>query len=66
MRRSEAIVLACRNAYRAIGFEYLRDRDMLRPGEMWDQALLQYIDIGKLMPLVPLQGLTPNGGGGTR
>ena len=29
-------------------------------------ALLQYIDIGKLMPLVPLQGLTPNGGGGTR
>ncbi|HWG67670.1 MAG TPA: hypothetical protein VN662_09675 [Rhodanobacteraceae bacterium] len=26
-------------------------------------ALLQYIDIGKLMPLVPLQGLTPDGGG---
>lgn len=26
-------------------------------------ALLQYIDIGKLMPLVPLQGLTPNGSG---
>lgn len=26
-------------------------------------ALLQYIDIGKLMPLVPLQGLTPHGGG---
>ena len=28
-------------------------------------ALLQYIDIGKLMPLVPLQGLTPDGSGGT-
>ena len=27
-------------------------------------ALLQYIDIGKLMSLVPLQGLTPHGGGG--
>jgi hypothetical protein len=26
-------------------------------------ALLQYIDIGKLMPLVPLQGLTPDGSG---
>jgi hypothetical protein len=26
-------------------------------------ALLQYIDIGKLMPLVPLQGLTPQGDG---
>ncbi|MGH8112004.1 MAG: hypothetical protein ACREPF_05860 [Rhodanobacteraceae bacterium] len=26
-------------------------------------ALLQYIDIPKLMPLVPLQGLTPNGSG---
>lgn len=26
-------------------------------------GLLQYIDIGKLMPLVPLQGLTPNGSG---
>ena len=26
-------------------------------------ALLQYIDIGKLMPLVPLQGLTPDGDG---
>lgn len=25
-------------------------------------ALLQYIDLGKLMPLVPLQGLQPNGG----
>ncbi|TAN04705.1 MAG: hypothetical protein EPN36_07845 [Rhodanobacteraceae bacterium] len=25
--------------------------------------LLQYIDIGKLMSLVPLQGLTPNGSG---
>ncbi|HKT41905.1 MAG TPA: hypothetical protein VJQ86_06045 [Rhodanobacteraceae bacterium] len=28
-------------------------------------ALLQYIDIGKLMPLVPLQGLTPDGDGST-
>jgi hypothetical protein len=26
-------------------------------------ALLQYVDIGKLMPLVPLQGLTPHGDG---
>ncbi|HEU0277827.1 MAG TPA: hypothetical protein VFQ95_08405 [Rhodanobacteraceae bacterium] len=26
-------------------------------------TLLQYIDIPKLMPLVPLQGLTPNGSG---
>lgn len=26
-------------------------------------ALLQYIDIGKLLPLVPLQGLTPHGAG---
>jgi hypothetical protein len=26
-------------------------------------ALLQYLDMGKLMSLVPLQGLTPDGGG---
>lgn len=27
-------------------------------------ALMQYVDLGKLMSLVPLQGLSPNGSGG--
>jgi hypothetical protein len=47
----EEIVIACRNAYKAIGFEFLRDRDTLRPGQDWNAALRQMIDKADIFQL---------------
>jgi hypothetical protein len=47
----EDIVIACRNAYKALGFEFLRDRDTLRPGEDWNAALMQMIDRADIFQL---------------
>jgi hypothetical protein len=47
----EEIVVACRNAYKAIGFEFLRDRDTLRPGQDWNAGLCQMIDKADIFQL---------------
>jgi hypothetical protein len=47
----EEIVIACRNAYKAIGFEFLRDRDLLRPGEAWNETLRKMIDRADIFQL---------------
>jgi hypothetical protein len=47
----EEIVVACRNAYKAIGFEFLRDRDTLRPGQDWNTGLRQMIDKADIFQL---------------
>jgi TIR domain len=47
----EDIVLACRNAYKALGFDFLRDRDTLRPGEDWNATLKQMIDRADIFQL---------------
>ncbi len=47
----EEIVVACRDAYKALGFDFLRDRDTLRPGEDWNTALKQMIDRADIFQL---------------
>jgi hypothetical protein len=44
-------VIACRNAYKALGFDFLRDRDTLRPGEDWNATLRQMIDRADIFQL---------------
>ena len=46
-----SIVLACRNAYKALGFDYLIDIDKLRSGQRWDVALLKMIDTADIFQL---------------
>ncbi|MCC6972848.1 MAG: toll/interleukin-1 receptor domain-containing protein [Anaerolineae bacterium] len=47
----EPIVIACRNAYKALGYEFLRDRDKLRPGEPWNDRLMTFIDQANIFQL---------------
>ncbi len=49
--KDEDIVIACRNTYAALGWQVLRDRDTLRPGEDWDARLLELIDQADLFQL---------------
>ncbi|MEP7284500.1 MAG: toll/interleukin-1 receptor domain-containing protein [Chloroflexota bacterium] len=45
------IVIACRDAYQALGYEVLIDIDDLRSGEDWNQALMQLIDRADIFQL---------------
>jgi hypothetical protein len=49
--KDEDIVIACRDAYEAIGWEFLRDRDTLRPGEDWNARLMQLIEQADIFQL---------------
>jgi hypothetical protein len=50
-RADEQVVIACRNAYKALGFQFLRDKDTLRPGEKWHPALMHMIDNADIFQL---------------
>ena len=45
------VVLACRNAYKALGFESLIDIDTLRSGQRWNTELMKMIDTADLFQL---------------
>ena len=45
------VVLACRNAYKALGFESLIDIDNLRSGQRWNTELMRMIDTADLFQL---------------
>jgi FHA domain/TIR domain len=45
------VVLACRNVYKALGFESLTDIDMLRSGQRWNTELMKMIDTADLFQL---------------
>jgi FHA domain/TIR domain len=45
------VVLACRNAYKALGFESLIDIDTLRSGQRWNIELMRMIDSADLFQL---------------
>ncbi len=45
------VVLACRNAYKALGFESLIDIDTLRSGQRWNTELMRMIDTADLFQL---------------
>ena len=45
------VVLACRNAYKALGFESLIDIDTLRSGQRWNAELMRMIDAADLFQL---------------
>jgi TIR domain len=49
--KDEDVVIACRNAYKALGFDFLRDRDTLRPGEDWNATLMKMIDQADIFQL---------------
>ncbi len=49
--KDEDIVIACRNAYAALGWQIFRDRDTLRSGENWDARLLELIDQADIFQL---------------
>lgn len=45
------VVLACRNVYKALGFESLIDIDTLRSGQRWNTELMRMIDTADLFQL---------------
>ena len=45
------VVLACRNVYKALGFDVLIDIDLLRSGEIFDKALMRMIDSSDIFQL---------------
>ncbi len=45
------VVLACRNAYQALGYDVLIDVDDLRAGQNWNQALMGMIDRADIFQL---------------
>jgi hypothetical protein len=45
------VVLACRNAYQALGYDVLIDVDDLRAGQQWNQALMGMIDRADIFQL---------------
>jgi hypothetical protein len=45
------VVLACRNAYKALGMQVLIDRDTLRSGERWNEALMKMIENADIFQL---------------
>ncbi len=45
------VVLACRNAFKAIGYESLIDIDTLRSGQRWNAELMKLIDTADLFQL---------------
>ncbi|MBE7512598.1 MAG: toll/interleukin-1 receptor domain-containing protein [Anaerolineales bacterium] len=49
--KDEGIVLACRNAYKALGYDFLRDKDALRPGEDWNAKLVEFIEKADIFQL---------------
>lgn len=49
--RDSAVVEACRNAYRALGYKVLMDIDELRSGEVWDERLRQFIERATIFQL---------------
>ena len=49
--RDAKVVTACRDAYRALGYELLIDVDDLRAGENWNQAILNMIERADIFQL---------------
>jgi hypothetical protein len=45
------VVTACRNAYRALGFDVLMDVDTLRSGQQWNAELMRMIDHADIFQL---------------
>jgi hypothetical protein len=45
------VVLACKKAYEAIGFNVLQDIDTLRSGEIWNEELMSLIDRATIFQL---------------
>jgi hypothetical protein len=45
------VVIACRDAYMALGYDVLIDIDKLRSGEHWSQALMELIDRADIFQL---------------
>jgi len=50
-RNDTPVVLACRNVYKALGFESLIDIDTLRSGQSWNAELMKLIDTADLFQL---------------
>jgi hypothetical protein len=46
-----SIVLACRNAYKALGLDHIIDIDNLRSGQVWNAELMKMIDTSDLFQL---------------
>ncbi len=50
-RKDTEIAIACRNAYRALGFDVLMDMDSLRAGQNWNEELKRLIDRSSIFQL---------------
>jgi len=50
-RKDTDIAIACRNAYRALGFDVLMDMDTLRAGQNWNEELKRMIDRATIFQL---------------
>jgi hypothetical protein len=49
--KDSPVVLACRDAYKALGYDVLIDIDTLRSGEKWNNALMRMIDRADIFQL---------------
>jgi hypothetical protein len=49
--KDSAVVLACKKAYEALGFNVLIDIDTLRSGQIWNAELMQMIDRAAIFQL---------------
>lgn len=50
-RADTPVILACKNVYRALGFQVLMDIDALRSGQNWNPALMKLIDESDIFQL---------------